>query len=493
VNAGSSAGAEGASPAPTALVAWAQREPEWTDQQARAWREEVAAFTAALRDFGIDAECDLHRQSERGVDWTRFGARAIAQKDWVIVALSPAWRSRWEGTNTPSEGAGAVAEADALRSIFAEDQHAFHEKLVLALLPSMLNTSKLIPLGLHGVQRRRISDFGLGAMTDLLRLLTGQPEHIAAPLGQIPALPPTPARAPPDTPERVTEPGTEEAPDSASRHPPRRGIWLLPTRELTARELLDGAGRTPGAPEHWSLYDGVLLLRVVAAAQAPEDFRLRGAAVGEALKRAGEAASDYLSAHLRPAATGHLARTLAHEWRSTQPREWSCGASTSSVEQLKTRETSAALLATSPPVLTVDRTLPSAVSDNTGVVYYAAFEPVIAADVIACCALTASLFASARACDIAVMVSAAPPKHGLVSAESYAGNHRPFAEPHEGIRPPSTRAPACHLERTRANLDELRSSPEEVTRRLLDDWLITFRDEDLFPLLRQENVQEAGQ
>lgn len=200
----------------------------------------------------------------------------------------------------------------------------------------------------------------------------------------------------------------------------------------------------------------MLLFRVIIAAQPPEDFRLRGAAVGEALKCAGKAANDYLSAHLRPAATGHLARALGHGWRSARPREWSCGASTSSVEQLKTRETSAALLATSPPMLTVDRALPSAVSDDTGVVYYAAFEPVIAADVIACCVLTASLFSSARACDIAVLVSAAPREHGLVSAESYVGNHQPFAEPHEGIRPPSTRAPWNGNGRSSTSSDRVR-------------------------------------
>ena len=175
---------------PTALIAWAQRDPQWTDEQADSWRDELAAFATALRRFGVDAEIDLHNLSRRGMDWTRFGPKAIVDKDWVVVALSPAWRDRWEGTNAPSIGAGAVAEADALRSVFAEDQQAFRDRVVLVTLPSMLAEPRLVPTGLHGVQRRRISGFELADMADLLRLLTGQDAYPPPPLGEIPALPP---------------------------------------------------------------------------------------------------------------------------------------------------------------------------------------------------------------------------------------------------------------------------------------------------------------
>src|SRR3954447_2863658 len=97
---------------PTAMVAWAQRGPGWGDERATSWRDEVAAFATALRQYGIDAIVDLHFESERGMDWTRFGPQAVQSRDWVIVALSPAWRDRWEGRNDPTIGAGAVGEAD---------------------------------------------------------------------------------------------------------------------------------------------------------------------------------------------------------------------------------------------------------------------------------------------------------------------------------------------------------------------------------------------
>jgi hypothetical protein len=175
---------------PTALVAWAQRDPHWTADRAKSWREEVATFTTALRRFGVDAVVDLHFESTRGVDWTRFGPQSVQSKDWVIVALSPAWRERWEGANDPTVGAGAVGEADALRSIFAENQQLFRDKLVLVTLPSMASLPDLVPSGLHGVQRRTLRGFDLDEMSDLLRLLTDQAAYPAGPLGRVPELPP---------------------------------------------------------------------------------------------------------------------------------------------------------------------------------------------------------------------------------------------------------------------------------------------------------------
>jgi hypothetical protein len=175
---------------PTALVIWAQRAPGWTQEQADAWRKEVAAFVAALREFGVDAKVDLHYLSQRGVDWTRFGPKAIVESQWVIVALSPAWRDRWEGVNAPTVGAGAAAEADVLRSVFAANQQEFRDKLVLVTLRSMADEPDLVPTGLHGVQRRTVLGFGLPEMADLIRLLTGQDAFPAAPLGDVPRLPP---------------------------------------------------------------------------------------------------------------------------------------------------------------------------------------------------------------------------------------------------------------------------------------------------------------
>ena len=183
-------------PNPTALLSWAHSAPDWDSDRAGRWRDEVLAFVAALRRFGIDVQLDLHHASSAGVDWTRFGAKAVADCEWVIVALSPAWRDRWEGRNDPTVGAGVASEADALLSIYnGEGQDAFRRKLVLVILPSMRAEAR-VPSGLHGVQRFAISEFSLSGLEGLLRLLTGQPKHVAEPLGTIPELPPAVVASP---------------------------------------------------------------------------------------------------------------------------------------------------------------------------------------------------------------------------------------------------------------------------------------------------------
>jgi WD40 repeat protein len=174
---------------PNVFVSWAHGAPDWTSPEVQAWRSEVASFVDALRKFGIDAQVDLHHLSERGMDWTRYGPRAISEHEWVLAALSPSWRERWEGRNAPTEGAGAAAETDALRSLFAVNQQTFRDKLVLVTLPSMARTDHLVPIGLHGVQRIDVADFQLENLADLLRLLTGQGSYPARPVGNIPALP----------------------------------------------------------------------------------------------------------------------------------------------------------------------------------------------------------------------------------------------------------------------------------------------------------------
>lgn len=138
----------------------------------------------ALRRCGIDVDIDLHHAAESGIDWTRFGAQAVVAREWVIIASSPGWRERWEGRNDPRVGAGAAAEADALRSLYAEGQDLFRRKVVLAVLPSM-NEANVVPTGLHGVHRFEISSFDVPALEGLLRLLPHQPGHPAVELGPI--------------------------------------------------------------------------------------------------------------------------------------------------------------------------------------------------------------------------------------------------------------------------------------------------------------------
>jgi len=130
---------------------------------------------------------DLYHLSA-SVDWTRWGPLRIAECDFVLVVVSESWRVAWEGRGDPSKGAGAAAEADSLRSIYAENRDAFRDKVRLVLLPG--TDSRVIPSGLHGVARFKVETIDDAGLSDLLRNLTEQPEFIKGALGALPKLPP---------------------------------------------------------------------------------------------------------------------------------------------------------------------------------------------------------------------------------------------------------------------------------------------------------------
>lgn len=169
------------------------------------WEQEVLTFAVTLRALGIDADLDLFHQHERGVDWSRYGTRRVADSDVVVVAVSIGWRERWEGRNDPRSGAGAAAEADALLSWFERDQQDFRRRLVLAALPSMID-SAIVPDRLSGVSRVEVPDFSERALEPLMRLLLTRPKYELPQLGQLPDLAPIPT----NSGERPEENDTQE-------------------------------------------------------------------------------------------------------------------------------------------------------------------------------------------------------------------------------------------------------------------------------------------
>jgi hypothetical protein len=65
-----------------------------------------------------------------------------------------------------------------------------------------------------------------------------------------------------------------------------------------------------------------------------------------------------------------------------------------------------------------------------------------------------------------------------VSAERYAPAEASFAEPDPGIRP-QPEVPRHFLRGIRTKASDL-ADPEAVARRLLEDWLVGFRNRDVF-------------
>ena len=155
----------------------------------------MSSFVTLLRSLGIDVDIDLYHLHDRYVDWTRWGPAKVQSSDIVLGIVSPAWRARLEGSNAPTEGAGAVAEADALLGTFGRDQDALRSKLVLVVLPSMRGADA-IPARFHGTTRVTLDDLSPATLTPLLHLLLGVPMHEVPPLGTLPDLVPLTDPAP---------------------------------------------------------------------------------------------------------------------------------------------------------------------------------------------------------------------------------------------------------------------------------------------------------
>jgi len=166
---------------PKAFVSWAHSDD--------AWRDTVARFVVALREFGIDADVDLFHAHDGSVDWATYGPNAIEQNDFVLLAASAAYKQRWEEFRTTRTGAGAAREANVLKALFDRDQTAFFQKVIVVVLPGAGDAD--IPNELvAGLPRFVIPKIDEHHLKDLLRRLTGQPAFVPAPTGRVPILPP---------------------------------------------------------------------------------------------------------------------------------------------------------------------------------------------------------------------------------------------------------------------------------------------------------------
>lgn len=141
-------------------------------------------FGNLLVDNGIDAELDLWHDHDPQIDWTRWGPARVADSDFVIIVISRAWKQRWEGSNHPRQGAGAVVEANTLKGRFNNDQEDFQKRTLVVLLPG--SEEKDIPLELHHLYRLKVNEISFAGIDGILRTLFGSPLHEKPPLGSQP-------------------------------------------------------------------------------------------------------------------------------------------------------------------------------------------------------------------------------------------------------------------------------------------------------------------
>lgn len=170
---------------PTVLVSWAHSDPEWDKEQAAAWISAVVQFSNLLVANGVNAELDLWHDSDPGIDWTRWGPEQVERCDFVLIAFSRAWGQRWSGTNEPTTGAGAVAEADVLKGRFTQNQQEWQRRTIVVLLPGVLLDD--LPLDLHRLNRTQVPELTNEGIEQVLRTIFGSPQYEKPPLGAQPA------------------------------------------------------------------------------------------------------------------------------------------------------------------------------------------------------------------------------------------------------------------------------------------------------------------
>jgi hypothetical protein len=254
----------------------------------------------------------------------------------------------------------------------------------------------------------------------------------------------------------------------------------------SAREILDTSAAPPGSPEHWSVYDGVLLLTVVAT---PVPNGLRHPNAGDprqALVAASSLAAQTASGW--PQGASLLAQRLEAGWQPMAPHVWGSGYVNEGLERLVSAPSAGASFLTRGSVLRVDHTWATQVVDDHGApAFYAAREPEIAVEVLVSLRLAASLLdglPGLQGVEVAIQIAAGPMGRTLVSSERAVSGGR-FGDP-GGVHRPVAEVPSHYIDEGRFAVDEL-SDPYLATRALLGPWLATFRDDDLLDRLRDSD------
>jgi hypothetical protein len=251
----------------------------------------------------------------------------------------------------------------------------------------------------------------------------------------------------------------------------------------SARDIIETSAAPPGSPEHWSVYDGMLLLTIVVA-PVPSGLRHpHGADPRQALAAASSLAAQTAAAW--PGRVSLLALRLQEGWEAMAPHQWGAGHVHESVERLVSEPSAGASFLTRGSVLRIDRTWATRVLDDAGKeAFYAAREPEIAAEMLVTLRLAGSLLAELpdlQGVEVAVQIAAAPMGTTLVSSERAVSGGR-FGDPSGAIRP-TLEVPSHYLDEGRFRLEEI-IDPYAATRQLLGPWLATFRGDDLLDRLR---------
>ncbi len=165
--------------------------------------EQVRALGTLLRTrFAVDAHVDVWYENTRR-DWAQWAAEQVDSAAYVLAVASPAFRARADGTTPVDVGRGARFEGGLLRSRLTHDQDEWTRRILPVVLPGYSVDDIPHFLMPYSATHYIVPEITPEGITDLVRALTGQPQHSLPELGGSPALPAT-TTVPPGRP--VTRP-----------------------------------------------------------------------------------------------------------------------------------------------------------------------------------------------------------------------------------------------------------------------------------------------
>lgn len=144
------------------------------------WMELVRRFANLLIDNGIQTDLDqFGPHLDR--DWYAWSEARMQLADVLICLASPDYKNKWIAT----KGSGAANEGRLAKRLFDKGKH-----LCFVILPGRSHDD--IPDGIAALQHFPVPTMDAAGIEDLARELTGQPRHVANPLGPRRSLPPVP-------------------------------------------------------------------------------------------------------------------------------------------------------------------------------------------------------------------------------------------------------------------------------------------------------------
>jgi hypothetical protein len=247
-------------------------------------------------------------------------------------------------------------------------------------------------------------------------------------------------------------------------------------------DLTGAAPRTAGSPDHWSLFDGFLLMRVLVR-PAPAARHTDAADPGTLLGRASEEATLVASAW--PNRVSALVNRLKEGWAAPEPHIWTAGRMTKDLEKLANNSWAAVAFDTRTGALAIERTWPTRLGeDGEPLSYLAAREPNVVAELLVSLRLAGAMMVPyGTRVDAAFYVGAVTGSGFLVSTER-AGGPR-FEEPVARVQNPRAEVPARHLDHARFGIEQL-NDPYDAAGVLAGPWLATFHRGDLLARLRPD-------